>query len=200
MPKMPTASQQAEFFPYQQAVIAEHTNVHFAARAPPLVSANVALTGAVVVEHSIGVIMHALETHVASLGFDVGLDATNTGLRGPDVASAPPDQSLHPPGTMSAGRGWTKTARLKDAQLPDSGRIRYVPPTNWDGTTPIPRGPNRGYLDRFGNEWTRGPSRTEGQAFEWDVQLSRTGREQIGWTTRDGSHANVSLDGRITHR
>ncbi|WP_348816120.1 polymorphic toxin type 17 domain-containing protein [Halomonas sp. H10-59] len=94
----------------------------------------------------------------------------------------------------------TKTARIKDAQLPTSGRIRYVPPESWDGSTPIPRGPNRGYLDRFGNEWTKGPSRTAGEPFEWDVQLSRTGREQIGWTTRDGTHANVSLDGKITHR
>ena len=39
-----------------------------------------------------------------------------------------------------------------------------------------------------------------GQAFEWDVQLSRTARDQFGWATRDGSHANVSLDGKITHK
>lgn len=49
----------------------------------------------------------------------------------------------------------------------------------WDGTTPIPRGPNLGFLDRFGNEWKKGPSRTVGRPFEWDVQLSRTGKEQI---------------------
>ena len=38
-----------------------------------------------------------------------------------------------------------------------------------------------------------------GEAFEWDVQLSKTGQSSIGWLTRDGSHANVSLLGRITH-
>jgi len=40
----------------------------------------------------------------------------------------------------------------------------------------------------------------EGQPFEWDVQLSDLGKKQLGWATRDGSHLNVSLDGRITHR
>ncbi|WP_352230889.1 polymorphic toxin type 17 domain-containing protein [Pelosinus sp. IPA-1] len=33
----------------------------------------------------------------------------------------------------------------------------------------------------------------------WDVQLSNTGKNQLGWATRDGSH-NVSLDGNITHK
>lgn len=56
-----------------------------------------------------------------------------------------------------------------------------------------------GYLDRFGNEWVKGPSRTVGQAYEWDVQLSRTGNAQIGWLSRDGRHVNVSLGGEVTH-
>ncbi len=77
MPMMPTASHQAEFFPHQHAVTAEHADVHLAARAPPLAAANVAFTGAVVAEHSNGIIMHGHETHVASLGFGAGLDATN---------------------------------------------------------------------------------------------------------------------------
>ncbi|MFZ4835209.1 polymorphic toxin type 17 domain-containing protein [Rouxiella sp. Mn2063] len=42
------------------------------------------------------------------------------------------------------------------------------------------------YFDGFGNEWVKGPSRTAGQAFEWDVQLSRTCKAQLGWATRDG--------------
>jgi len=59
---------------------------------------------------------------------------------------------------------------------------------------------NGGYIDKFGNVWKKGPSRTKGQDFEWDVQLSDTGRTKIGWATRDGSHANVDLNGRITHK
>ena len=127
--------------------------------------------------------------------------AKNGGYLGPTVDPVPPKQADFPPGsTAGSAKAWTKTARIKDAQLPNSGRIRFVPDPKWDGSTPIKRGPNNGYLDRFGNEWTKGPSRTQSQAFEWDVQLSNTGRQQIGWTTRDGSHANVSLDGRITHK
>ena len=47
---------------------------------------------------------------------------------------------------------------------------------------------------------TKGPSRTKGQEFEWDVQLSKTGREQLGWASRDGKHLNISIDGKITHK
>ncbi|MGP2488072.1 polymorphic toxin type 17 domain-containing protein [Pantoea ananatis] len=39
-----------------------------------------------------------------------------------------------------------------------------------------------------------------GQAFEWYVQLSSKGRSQLGWATRDGSHLNVSLDRKFTHK
>lgn len=77
-PLAPTASHQAEFFPHQKAVVAEHTNAHFAARAPPMAVDNVAFTGAAVAGYGNGTVMHGDETHVASLGFGVGLDATNT--------------------------------------------------------------------------------------------------------------------------
>jgi filamentous hemagglutinin len=58
---------------------------------------------------------------------------------------------------------------------------------------------NGGYLDKFNNEWTKGPSRTLGEVFEWDVQLSPVGKNKLGWASRDGKHLNVSLKGRITH-
>ena len=84
---------------------------------------------------------------------------------------------------------WTKRARIKRAKLPTQtkGKIRYVPPKNWHPSEPLPRGPRGGYMDKFGNEWTKGPSRTKGQPFEWDVQRP------------DGTHWNISLDGKVTH-
>lgn len=88
---------------------------------------------------------------------------------------------------------------IKGAQLPNSGKIRYVPPSNWSPSQPLPK-TNGGYIDKFGNVWIKGPSRTKGQSFEWDVQLSRTGKNQLGHLSRDGSHLNVSLDGKITHK
>ena len=108
--------------------------------------------------------------------------------------------SSFPAGSAGAGKVWSKKARLKTANLPTTGKIRYIPPKGYKPTQPLPRGPQNGFLDKFGNEWVRGESRTKGQAFEWDVQLSNTGREKIGWLTRDGSHANISLDGRVTHK
>ena len=101
-------------------------------------------------------------------------------------------------GIVYGGVNGTKT-KLKAADLPTKGKIRYIPPKNWSPSEPLPRTENGGYLDRFGNEWVRGPSRTQGQPFEWDVQLSNTGKSQLGWASRDGAHVNVSLDGKITH-
>ena len=88
---------------------------------------------------------------------------------------------------------------LKNVDLPVTGKIRYIPPKTWTPGQILPK-QNGGYIDRFGNIWTKGPSRTAGQAFEWDVQLSRTGKSQMGWLSRDGSHLNVSLGGEITHK
>ncbi|GAB3453701.1 polymorphic toxin type 17 domain-containing protein [Actinophytocola sediminis] len=91
------------------------------------------------------------------------------------------------------------TAGPGDLGLPNQGKVRYVPPKGYNASNPLPRGPGGGYLDRFGNEWVVGPSRTKGESFEWEVQLSRTGQSQLGWLSRDGRHVNVSLMGRVTH-
>ncbi|MFF3413039.1 polymorphic toxin type 17 domain-containing protein, partial [Streptomyces sp. NPDC002742] len=89
---------------------------------------------------------------------------------------------------------------IKKAQLPFRGRIRYVPPSGTSVSAGLPRAPRGGFIDKFGNTWVKGPSRTPGEPFEWDVQLSRQGKAQLGWASRDGSHLNVSLNGRITHK
>ncbi|PQK87129.1 hemagglutinin repeat-containing protein [Pantoea ananatis] len=107
---------------------------------------------------------------------------------------------FNPGGTAGGAQPWSTKGRIKYVELPTRGKIRFVPDSNYSSSNPLPRGPNNGYLDKFGNEWVKGPSRTAGQAFEWDVQLSPKGRAQLGWATRDGSHLNVSLDGKITHK
>jgi filamentous hemagglutinin len=108
-------------------------------------------------------------------------------------------ESLSPRGTLGAARAWSIKARLNAVNLPTSGKIRFVPERGYDANVPLRRGPNHGFVDRFGNEWVRGASRTQGQAFEWDVQLSRLARTRLGWASRDGAHVDVLLDGRITH-
>ena len=112
-----------------------------------------------------------------------------------EIANAP-----FAPGSAGAAQAWSKTGRIREAMLPSSGKIRYVPHASYEPSNPLPKGTNHGYIDRFGNEWVRGPSRTAGEPFEWDVQLSRTGRAMIGKLSRDGSHVNVSLKGRVTHK
>ncbi len=102
-------------------------------------------------------------------------------------------------GVSVSAHNYTVKGRLKDAQLPTSGKIRYVPPKGHPPSQPLPRGPNHGYIDRFGNEWVRGPSRTAGQPFEWDVQLGRNATRGMRAMSSDGAHVNVSLDGEVTH-
>ncbi|MGJ8514133.1 two-partner secretion domain-containing protein [Carnimonas bestiolae] len=110
------------------------------------------------------------------------------------------DLPFNPYGSLGAAKPWSIKARLKYAQLPTVGKIRFVPEEKYHPSSPLLRGKNNGYFDRFGNEWTKGPSRTAGQAFEWDVQLSPRGQSMLGHLSRDGKHINVSLDGRITHK
>jgi RHS repeat-associated protein len=89
----------------------------------------------------------------------------------------------------------------RDAGLPTRGPIRFIPPRTWRSGMPLLRGPGPkfGYIDRFGNIWEKGPSRTAGEPFEWDVILSRKGLASIGWLSRDGKHVNVSQEGWVTH-
>jgi hypothetical protein len=143
------------------------------------------------------------------------LDATsNGGILGP-LAGGGTKQPCRPTSQdpdcnddqtpQTSDKKWTIGERMRSAGpggtgLPSEGPIRYVPRRDYNPSAPLPRGPNNGYLDRFDNEWTVGPSRTSGEPYEWDVQLSRIGRKRLhGWTKGD-SHANVSLRGWITHR
>ena len=103
------------------------------------------------------------------------------------------------PENIQSGVNTSKKSVLKKNKLPTTGKIRYVPSKDWNAAQPLNR-INGGFVDRFDNIWTKGPSRTTGEAFEWDVQLSKLGRERLGWLSRDGSHLNVSLRGKITHQ
>lgn len=77
MPMAPSSPHHAELFLHQHRITAEHTDVHFTARAPPLTAANVAFTGAAVAEYGNGFVMHEHEFHVASLRLGADFDAPN---------------------------------------------------------------------------------------------------------------------------
>ena len=85
--------------------------------------------------------------------------------------------------SASEAQDWSKKGRIKNAGLPTKGKIRYVPSDGYNPSSQLPRGPNNGYMDKFDNEWVKGPSRTQGQAFERDVQFSK--KEKLN---SDGPH------------
>ena len=100
---------------------------------------------------------------------------------------------------LQALEGWSKKSRLKAANLPTQGLMRYVPDKCYDPANPLPRTHGRGgYIDRFDNVWLKGPARGEQAGFEWDVQLSKRGKKMLEWTN-PGDYINVSTKGEITH-
>ena len=89
-------------------------------------------------------------------------------------------------------------AKAQKLGLPTDGPVSFVPPKNWNPKNPFRTQDKKGFIDNFGNEWRKGPSRTEGQSFEWDVVPPKG--SNLRNFSRDGSHVNVSLDGVVTHR
>jgi hypothetical protein len=90
---------------------------------------------------------------------------------------------------------------IKEQQLPNKGKIRFVPKEKDLANGKLSK-KDGGFVDRFDNVWKKGPSRTEGQAFEWDVQLYKPNskyKHPLKWLSPSGKHVNVSLDGEVTH-
>lgn len=92
---------------------------------------------------------------------------------------------------------WATAAKKYD--LPIDGPIPFAPPKNWNHKSPLKTQDNKGFIDAFGNEWRKGPSRTKGETFEWDV-IPQNKNSGLANLSRDGSHVNVSLKGVVTHR
>lgn len=92
----------------------------------------------------------------------------------------------------------SKRSVLKKHGLPTRGKIRFVPKKGWGANQDLLMREG-GYVDKFDNVWKKGPSRTKGEAYEWDVQLSSEGCRMLRWLSREGKHVNVSLEGRVTH-
>jgi hypothetical protein len=100
-------------------------------------------------------------------------------------------------------------SRLRDAGLPggsestQAGPFRYRPLDGYKPGNPLPKGPNGGYLDRFGNEWQKGPYHgdpTKGFGHEWDVQLSKSGRAHFKqYGLGEKGYINVAPDGTLSH-
>jgi len=102
-------------------------------------------------------------------------------------------------GTKPSIRG-----RLRDAGLPGgtheaTGPFRFRADPGYLPGNSLPMGPKGGFLDRFGNEWVRGPYHGDpkaGYTYEWDVQLSPSGMRHWGATK---PYINVHPKGFKSH-
>jgi hypothetical protein len=87
---------------------------------------------------------------------------------------------------MGRAPGWP--IRYPWRLLPRGGTHPYVPPIRGDWLKNPPRGPQNGYVDDMGNEWTPHPSASGlEEEFHWDVQHP------------NGTHTNVRPDGEVHH-
>lgn len=97
-------------------------------------------------------------------------------------------------GEASAGlRG-----KVKARGLPTDGRFHFVP----DGNKIEFNRSNGGYVDRYGNVWVKGPYHGDpklGFTYEWDVQLSASGKNAWGKFANGKGYINVRPDGGLSH-
>ena len=86
------------------------------------------------------------------------------------------------------------TSFIKGAGLPSNGKIRFIPrPSDVQSGKILKK--QGGYVDKFGNIWKK----AKGPSPHWDVQLSQTGKQQLGHMGNSGAHINVTSHGKIHH-
>jgi Novel toxin 17 len=83
------------------------------------------------------------------------------------------------------------------------GPYRFMPPKGYNPSQRLSKGTSGGLLDRFGNEWVRGPAHgvaaADGDLFEWDVQLSPRGILKWGHAAhKNQTYINVTRMGFIS--
>ncbi len=76
---------------------------------------------------------------------------------------------------------------LRQANLPTGGSYPFIPPKYWRTHQPLRKNSKGEFIDVRGRRWRKGPTRTEGETWEWDVQLP------------NGDHLNIDWSGNITH-
>lgn len=86
----------------------------------------------------------------------------------------------------------------KRVQLPVKGMVRFIPKDGDVKNCQLTRNGAGDYIDKFDNAWHKPKGSMQGE-FHWDVQLSKEGKETIGFASKSGKHLNVLPDGRIPH-
>jgi hypothetical protein len=76
---------------------------------------------------------------------------------------------------------------LRQHNLPTGGDFPFIPPKYWRPHQPLRKNSKGAYIDSKARRWRKGPTRTKGEGWEWDVQLP------------NGDHLNIDWGGNITH-
>lgn len=110
------------------------------------------------------------------------------------------------PQSENAPKKATAKDRIKDEGLPTEGDFPFEAPKRYKPSEELPvvrDGRTKGYLDRFGNIWKKGPYHGKpgpnAPAHEWDIQLSEAGRRMWGQFARGKEYINVRPDGMLSH-
>ena len=100
-------------------------------------------------------------------------------------------------GSKVAEQGMTSV--IKKAGLPSEGKIRFIPrPSDVQSGKILKQG--GGYVDKFGNVWKKPTGNSPQGPLHWDVQLSQTGKTQLGhMSSSGGAHLNVTNYEEIHH-
>ncbi|WP_218669692.1 DNRLRE domain-containing protein [Ferroacidibacillus organovorans] len=99
-------------------------------------------------------------------------------------------------GTGEASTGLRGIVKAKG--LPTDGRFHFVA----DGNKVEFNRSKGGYVDRYGNVWVKGPYHGDpklGFTYEWDVQLSASGKNAWGKFANGKGYINVRPDGGLSH-
>ena len=99
-------------------------------------------------------------------------------------------------GTGEASAGLRGMVKAKG--LPTDGRFHFVA----DGNKVEFNRSKGGYVDRYGNVWLKGPYHGDpklGFTYEWDVQLSASGKNAWGKFANGKGYINVRPDGGLSH-
>lgn len=97
--------------------------------------------------------------------------------------------SGHSPSSGKTDQGEQDLKRqiLRHHNLPTGGSFPFIPPKNWRPHQPLRKNSRGQFIDIKGRLWQKGPTRTEGEEWEWDVQLPNE------------DHLNIDWSGNITH-
>jgi hypothetical protein len=100
-------------------------------------------------------------------------------------------------GSKVAEQGMTSV--IKKAGFPSEVKILFIPrPSDVQSGKILKQG--GGYVDKFGNVWKKSKGDIIKGPLHWDVQLSQTGKTQLGhMSSSGGAHLNVTNHGKIHH-